>query len=359
MNKSKDKLNNIRILIIGSGIIGKFNALELSKFGFDITIVDDNEINNSSNAALGIIMNKIYQKRKGRSWILRQKSFKLWPKWIKLLKKYNSKLNLERPLFQLTTDYKKFEKLINFADNYPQDDFEIVHKNSVLLTPVNKLFKGNQLKGLISHQDGRVDPKILMETLNTYIKKQKIKTINDHVLQIKRLNKCWSTKLKSGKDLLNEIVILCNSLESIKLINPEIYGIKLKPVLGQAIEITSKENTIDFLSLPKILNINGKNLIPISKDKIIIGSTDEYDCKTNENRIDDLINFLEETPYWLNKNKISRKWFGIRSKPEGEPSPIMKSLDNGLILCSGFYKNGILLAPACSNWISEEIKKHI
>jgi len=26
------------------------------------------------------------------------------------------------------------------------------------------------------------------------------------------------------------------------------------------------------------------------------------------------------------KGKISKKWYGIRSKPDGEPSPIMKNL---------------------------------
>ena len=45
--------------------------------------------------------------------------------------------------------------------------------------------------------------------------------------------------------------------------------------------------------------------------------------------------------------------------PRGEPSPILKSLEKGLILCTGFCKNGILLAPVCSNWISDEIENHL
>ena len=59
------------------------------------------------------------------------------------------------------------------------------------------------------------------------------------------------------------------------------------------------------------------------------------------------------------KGKISKKWFGIRSRPDGEPSPIMKNLENGLIICTGFYKNGILLAPACSQWVANEIKNYL
>ena len=359
MNQAKDKFNKIKVLVVGSGIIGKSNAFKLSNYGFDITVVDQDEIQNSSNAAIGILMGKIYQKRKGRSWELRERSLELWPKWIEILQNYNSKLRIEKPLFQLTDDVQKFKKLTTFANNYPWDDLEIVETNSYNLNSINKIFKGNKLQGIISHQDGRINPKLLLKTLQIALKAKNVKTINNQVISIEKNNNRWNCKLKSGEILISEIVILCNSLESLKLINQEIYNIKLKPVLGQAIEILHKEKSADFSSLPKILNINGKNLITIGKEKIIIGSTDEYNFKPREFYLKDLFNFIEQKPSWLEEKNITRRWFGIRSKPEGEPSPLLKSLDKGLILCSGFYKNGILLAPACSHWVSEEIKKHI
>jgi len=359
MNKPKDKFNKIKIIIVGSGIIGKSNAFELSNYGFDITIVDQDEINNSSNAALGILMGKIYQKRKGRSWELRQKSSELWPKWINILQNYNSNLRIEKPLFQLTNEVEKFKKLTIFASNYPNDDLEVVEANSYILNPINKIFKGNKLHGIISHQDGRINPRILLETLDKALKSKNIKTIKNQITKIEKNNKKWNLRLKTGEILISEIVILCNSLDSLKLINPEIHDFKLKPVIGQAVEILHEEKNANFLSLPKLLNINGKNLITINREKIIIGSTDEYNFKPEEFYLNELFEFLEKKPKWLNKKNIKRKWFGIRSRPEGEPSPLLKSLEKGLILCSGFYKNGILLAPACSSWVSEEVTKHI
>ena len=358
MNNIKDKFNNIRILIVGAGIIGKSNAFELSHYGFDITIIDHDEIHNSSNAALGILMGKIYQKRKGRSWLLRQKSLELWPEWINNLQEYNPELKFEKPLFKLTTDPEKFKILTKFANNYPNDQLEIVEANSYILSPINKTFKGNKFQGIISHHDGRIDPAILLAALNKALKTKNIKKINDQVIQIEKKLQKWNVKLKSGKRLTSEVVILCNSIDSLKLIKKEIHNIRLKPVLGQAIEISHEEDD-NFLSLPKVLNINDKNLITINEKKIIIGSTDEYSFKPDEFYMNELFEFIMERPNWLNKRNISKRWFGIRSRPEGEPSPLLKSLEKGLILCSGFYKNGILLAPACSHWVSEEIKKHI
>ena len=359
MDHSKDNFHKIKVLIIGSGIIGKSNAFKLSDYGFDITLVDQDEIQNSSNAALGILMGKTYQRRKGRSWMLRQKSSELWPKWINSLQSYNSKLIFEKPLFQLTNDLEKFKKLTTFANNYQNDGLEIVETNSYILKPVNKIFEGNKLQGIISLQDGRINPRVLLETLNIVLKSKNVKMINNQIIKIEKNNCQWNCKLKTGEILNSEIVILCNSLDSLKFINQDIYDIKLKPVLGQAVEIFDEEKNTDFSTLPKLLNINGKNLITISKEKIIIGSTDEYNFKPEEIYLNELLEFLDQKPNWLNKKNISRRWFGIRSRPEGEPAPLLKSLEKGLILCSGFYKNGILLAPACSHWVSEEIKKHI
>ena len=50
-------------------------------------------------------------------------------------------------------------------------------------------------------------------------------------------NNMWISELQNGEEIKSEIIILCNSLDSLKLINSYNYGIKLRPVLGQAIEI--------------------------------------------------------------------------------------------------------------------------
>ena len=56
MKSLKENFQKARIVIIGSGIIGKFNALELSELGFQVTIIDPTQLQNSSNAALGLLM---------------------------------------------------------------------------------------------------------------------------------------------------------------------------------------------------------------------------------------------------------------------------------------------------------------
>ncbi len=358
MNSLKEKFQKGHILIIGAGIIGKFNALELSELGFQITIIDPAQNKNSSNAALGLLMGNMYQKRKGRSWNLRKQSFELWPKWIELLREFNFELEIKKPLIQLTNDEQKFKKLEKFINETNDQNLQILEKDSIYIKSINKVLQTKNLKGIISFKDGRIDAKLLLKTLDTYLNNKKVVFIEDEIIKIKKSKNQWIALSKKNEEIKSDMIILCNSSNTIDLIDSLSHHIKLKPVLGQAMEVGINDPGVDFLSLPKQFNINGKNIIPVSKNKLIIGSTDEYSDMPQKNFFEELTNFIEKKPNWLIEENITRKWFGIRSMPDGEPSPIMKNLENGLIICTGFYKNGILLAPVCSKWVANEISNY-
>jgi len=359
MKSLKENFQKAHIVIIGSGIIGKFNALELSELGFQVTIIDPTQLQNSSNAALGLLMGNMYQKRRGRSWDLRRQSIELWPKRITFLQKFNCELNIKKPLIQLTTDEEKFKKLEKFVYENNDQNLRILERDSIFIKNINKAFQTKNIKGMISFKDGRINPFSLLQTLDKYLKHKKINFSEGEIIKIRKSNNQWISTTRNDENIKSDMVILCNSLKSIDLIDGISHNITLKPVLGQAMEIDINDAEVDLLKLPKQFNINGKNIIQISKNKLIIGSTDEYCANPERNTFERLTNFLDKKPNWLMKGKMSKKWYGIRSKPDGEPSPIMKNLGDGLIICTGFYKNGILLAPACSKWVANEVKNYL
>ena len=358
MKSLKENFQKRHIVIIGSGIIGKFNALELSELGFQITIIDPAQLKNSSNAALGLLMGNMYQKKRGRSWELRKQSMELWPQWILSLQKFNYKLNIQKPLIKLTTNEEKFKIIKKFVYENNDLNLGILDKDSILIKNINKSFRIKNIKGMISFKDGRINATSLLKTLDQYLEYKQINCLEEEIINIRKSNNQWISTTKNNEEIKSDIVILCNSIKALDLIDSLCHNIKLKPVLGQAMEVEVNDAEVDLLSLPKQFNIDGKNIIPKSKNKLIIGSTDEYSTKPEEDIFENLTNFLEKKPNWLTKENISKRWYGIRSQPDGEPSPIMKNLEDGLIICTGFYKNGILLAPACSKWVANEIKNY-
>ena len=312
MKSLKENFQKAHIVIIGSGIIGKFNALELSELGFRITIIDPDEQKNSSNAALGLLMGNMYQKRRGRSWDLRKQSIELWPKWIEFLQKFNYKLNIKKPLIQLTTNEEKFKKLEEFIYENNDPNLQILEKDSIFIKNINNAFQAKNIKGMISFNDVRIDAISLLKTLDKYLKNEKINFLEEEIIKIKKSNNQWISTTKNNENIKSDMVILCNSLKAIDLIDSISQNITLKPVLGQAMEIDVNDSEVDLLSLPKQFNINGKNIIPQSKSKLIIGSTDEYSTKPGENAFEKLTNFLDKKPNWLMKGKISKKM--VRNK---------------------------------------------
>jgi len=296
MKSLKENFQKTHIVIIGSGIIGKFNALELSELGFRVTIIDPTELQNSSYAALGLLMGNMYQKRVGRSWDLRKQSIELWPQWIKLLQKFNSELNIEKPLIQLTTDEEKFKKLEKFVCENDDQNLRILERDSIFVKNINKAFQTNNIKGMISFKDGRINPFSLLQTLDKYLKHKKINFSEGEIIKIRKSNNQWISTTRNNENIKSDMVILCNSLKAVNLIDIRSHNIVLKPVLGQAMEIEINDAEVDLLSLPRQFNINGKNIIPKSKYKLIIGSTDEYSTKPEKNTFEKLTNFLDKKP---------------------------------------------------------------
>ena len=215
MKGLKENFQKAHLVIIGSGIIGKFNALELSELGCQVTIIDPTQLQNSSNAALGLLMGNMYQKRRGRSWDLRKQSIELWPKWIKFLQKFNYELNIKKPLIQLTTNEEKFKKLEKFIYEKNDLNLQILKRDSIIIKNINQAFQTKNIKGIISFDDGRIDATSLLNTLDKYLKNKKINFINEEIIKIRKSNNQWFSTTKKNRDVKSDAVILCNSLKAL------------------------------------------------------------------------------------------------------------------------------------------------
>jgi glycine/D-amino acid oxidase-like deaminating enzyme len=52
---------------------------------------------------------------------------------------------------------------------------------------------------------------------------------------------------------------------------------------------------------------------------------------------------------------VLRHWQGLRARPDNRPAPLIEALEPGLLLTSGHYRNGVLLAPASAAWVAEQV----
>ena len=86
---------------------------------------------------------------------------------------------------------------------------------------------------MISFKDGRINAISLLKTLDKYIKYKKINFLEGEIIKIRKSNNYWISTTKNNENIKSDIVILCNSLKAVDLIDNQAHNIKLKPVLGQ------------------------------------------------------------------------------------------------------------------------------
>ena len=72
-----------------------------------------------------------------------------------------------------------------------------------------------------------------------------------------------------------------------------------------------------------------------------------------------MLNMKNTAPSWITTATINHEWSGIRARPTNEPAPLLKQLEPGLLINTGHYRNGILLAPSCAEWIGNKIDNQV
>ena len=164
MNSKKAKKNNIEISVIGSGIAGLTTAYHLKKKGYKVNLIDpkiNSEINNlnpnnGTQAALGVLMGNIYKRSKGRAFLLRKRSMQLWKEWLAEIDHSKQNIILEKPLIKLANSEKEYKSMIEISKNKKNYGIELLDQSSIEFW--NSIFEKKLIGGIISHEDGRLNP---------------------------------------------------------------------------------------------------------------------------------------------------------------------------------------------------------
>ncbi len=353
-----------KIGIIGGGVIGMTTAWYLSSLGHEIVLIDtglkkelDPSIaRNGTTASLGVLMGYVFRRASGRGWKLRKRSMELWKEWITQLNTNEYPLKIEKPLVQLAGTKEEalfMQKLIQEKSSY---GIEPLNKESMI--GFHRSWPKNNFGGLISHEDGRLDPIKLRESLLNALNIDNVKKIRESVLQIERNlsanNRKWSLHLSSGETIKTEIVIICAALGSNSLLQPLGYSRPTEPILGQVLELQLNDE-LDWSGWPAVLVSEGLNLIPFQRNQIRLGASIEQGKRASSAIRKEMLTMNGKAPNWMRNALITNYWSGLRAKPIERYAPLLEVLEEGLIISTGHYRNGVLLAPASAEWVANQI----
>ena len=382
----------MNVVIIGCGVVGAAIAYELSQVkGLNITVFEEKQpAQGSTSAALGVLMGVISSKIKGSAWRMRQSSLERYGTLIPELEAITGRKipcnrqgivmllseDLDHPLESGVEVLSEWEQLREIRQ---AQGWELQVWDQEKLQKFCPQVSHPQIIGAVySPQDLQLNATALTVSLvdaaqrNGVNFKFGVSVTGTETpppppptpLHIKKglgaAHKCNFIETTEGQ-VSADWFIVSAGLGSTALTAQLDQMVHIRPVLGQALYL-SLGRTLGNPDFQPVITGNDVHIVPMGNGDYWVGATVEF--PDNEDQVSpspELLDAVRQqaiafTPD-LAAAKVLRTWSGLRPRPEGRPAPVIDKLQGftNVLLATGHYRNGVLLAPATATAIREMI----
>jgi len=361
------------VAVIGCGIVGAAIAYELSRVnGLKITVLDQQPpAQAATGAALGVLMGAISKKVKGRAWQLRQTSLQRYETLIpELVDLTGTQIPFNQQgilmLCFAEEDLASWEQLVKTRQSQGWQ-LEIWNTAQVQ-SNCPQLRNERTLGAIYSPQDRQVDPSALTKalvaaaehngvTFKFGVSVKAVISVTTDASEMRRCCQIHADALTLDVDWL----VVAAGLGSTPLTAALKQPVDIKPVLGQALHLRLAYplGNPDF---QPVITGDDVHIVPVGNGEYWVGATVEFADEAGDVVAESAL--LEKVKQEavafcpdLAQATILRTWSGKRPRPEGRAAPVIGQLPgySNVLLATGHYRNGVLLAPATAQAIHEMI----
>jgi glycine/D-amino acid oxidase-like deaminating enzyme len=357
------------VVIIGGGVVGATIAYELSRVPeFQITVIDRQPpAQASTGAALGVLMGVISQKIKGQAWERRQNSIKRYEKLIPELEAITGrKIPFNRQgIVSLLTEPQNLTGWENLAKVRQSQGWNLQLWDTDKLKFFCPQVDTAKITGAVySPQDRQLNPTTLTLALLEAAQYNGVRLkFGVNVLGFSSADNCTVVETTQDK-ITADWVVVSAGLGSTPLTAQLNQKLDIRPVIGQALQVRVNQ-PLGSPQFQPVLTGKDVHIVPVGNGNYWVGATVEFPSDHQEILPEEEL--LHEV--WqqaiafcpdLATAEIIRTWSGLRPRPEGRPAPVIEKLPgfSHVLLATGHYRNGVLLAPATADAIREMIISH-
>jgi glycine oxidase len=357
----------VKVGIIGGGVVGAAIAHRLGAVpNLEIQVFEQNSSQHleATGAALGVLSAVICSKLKGKHLKLLLESLRLYETLIpELIERTGLSIPYNRngilQLFFNTEDFERWHKTQAVRE---KQGFVLEHWSQQMLSErfpelaaARSLETGAIAVGAVySPEDRQLDPIALTQAL--------IQSAVQNGVQF-HFNAAISNFRVEARDGLKQVTHLCRAQDAIAvdwvvvsaglgseaLTQALDQPIQIRPVLGQALHLRCPQ-AMRWDS--PVINGGDVHLVPLSEDELWVGATVEFPdgapvIEPNPADLDRVMAQAIALLPPLANAKILRTWQGLRPRPEERAAPVIGLLPGyqNVLIASGHYRNGVLLAP--------------
>lgn len=352
-------MSKFDVAIVGGGVIGLSAALELAAEKLRVVVFDRQQPGQEASwAAAGMLSPAPDSPRDLHLVPLSKEALKLYPEFIAALEEHSGK----------STGYARQGALTVFLspDGYAERDRLISEHRELGLAAEAIAFETirhsepsitQSAQAIAWHpEEGSVDPRALMAALLAAAQSRGIEIRAD--CPVEKLlfdeTKCIGASV-AGDKIHVATVILAAGCYSAQLADGSslLACTPTRPVRGQMLALRP-----DRPSLRRVLRSEHCYLVPRNNGCIAVGSTLEdagFEKRVTPSGISHLLNSALELCPDLAGAELVETWSGLRP---GSPDdlPILGPAGcDGLLIATGHYRNGILLAPITASLVRDWI----
>jgi len=355
--------------VVGAGVVGLSIAWLLQRQGHAVRLLDPclngpPAADSGSWAALGVLMGQVFHRSSGRGWRLRQRSLELWQDWIGQLQAQGHPISYRPGLLLLASDGQELERQGRLSQERQAKGFPLELWDPAKLQNLQPNLPKAALGALYSPADGQLDPAMAMAALRADAEQHALISHADEAEAVERHNGQWRVQCSNGERHESPWIVLSAGVRSAALIEPLGHALPMEPVLGQALELELADQPglqwPDW-QWPGAIVWKGVNLVPRPDlpggKRLWLGATLEPGTNACPEALADLRDWGKSDLDWLGGATVVRQWQGHRPRPSQRPAPLLEQLEPGLIMASGHYRNGVLLAPASAEWVAKVISE--
>lgn len=385
------------VLIIGCGVIGAAIAYELSLVPrLKITVIDKQPpAQGATGAALGVLMGVISHKIKGKAWRMRQASIQRYETLIpelEALTGHQIPFNRQGILMLCSEgeNLADWEKLLEIRrsqgwqleiwdaaqvkSSCPQlncERFAVYSPQDRQVEPLAltlAMVDAAQRNGVTFHFGVTVEGYYLNTTSGNQRPSLKIQTTNQEANhELPQLDVDWlvvAAGLGSSEiQLLQEIQGWTapdpSKLNCAQSRDKTWQMVDIRPVLGQAIHL-KLNRTLGNPDFQPVITGDDVHIVPVGEGEYWVGATVEFPSDGGDILASAKLDLVMDKAIAfcpaLAEATVIKTWSGLRPRPEGRPAPIIEQLPgSNILLATGHYRNGVLLAPATAQIIRQMI----
>lgn len=344
------------VAIVGGGIIGATIALELARDKLTVLVLDRQQPGREASwAAAGMLSPAPDSPRDAPLVPLLRRSLQLYPEFVATIEEESGK----------STGYAHNGALQIFCglNGEADRDAEVAeHRHLGLTAEPIALETAREWEPSIGPStaavtwlpdEGTIEPRLLMDAVLSAARSHQVEIRSDcEATALLRLEGRCTGVMARGEHITAGSVVLAAGCYSAQILEASGFAAAYaptRPVRGQMLCLRSNDVT-----LRRVVRSHRTYLVPRTDGRIVAGSTLEdagFKKQVTPGGIKHILEGTLELCSALDDAEVLETWSGLRP---GTPDdlPIIGPTDiEGLLIASGHYRNGILLAPVTARLI--------